>query len=117
MEIQYFKIERPTVPILLASKRSDLFGGAKWNRFDKMSISSSRVRATVRRTAAFESFDSPHHKYHTKLKDHPDGWSFSLVEYNLQHLNPKKFYLQPVLGCFQYFCEGYSLHAGLRFLH
>ena len=62
------------------------------------------------------NFFAPH-KCHTKTKDHPCGWSFVLVEYNLQHLNPKKFYLQPVLGCFRYFHEEYSLHAGLRFLH
>ena len=116
MEIQYFKIERPTVPILLASKRSDLFGGAKWNRFDKMSISSSRVRATVRRTAAFESFDSPHHKYHTKQKDHPDGWSFILVERMRHKQNPKKFELHPFSGCFLYFYEEYSRNAVWCFL-
>jgi len=30
-------------------------------------------QATVRRTVAFESFDSPHQKYHTKKNCHPFG--------------------------------------------
>ena len=33
------------------------------------------------RTVAFESFDSPQHKYHIKIKLHPEGWSFILVEH------------------------------------
>ena len=27
-------------------------------------------------SVALRSFDSPQHKYHTKIKSHPDGWLF-----------------------------------------
>ena len=44
-------------------------------------------------------------------------WGPGMVEHYLLKPNSKKFYLQPLSGCFQYFREGYSPHAGLRFLH
>ena len=91
-------------------------GRAEGDRFGKVSIPSSRDRATVHRTAAFESFDSPQHKYHTKIKDHPDGWPFILVERMRHKQNPKKFELQPFSGCFLYFYEEYSRNAVWCFL-
>ena len=46
----------------------------------KVSIPSSRNRATVHRTVAFKLFDSHRLNTYTKIKVHPVGWTSILVE-------------------------------------
>ena len=46
----------------------------------KVSIQSSRNRATVHRTVAFNLFDSHRLNIDTKIKIHPVGWISILVE-------------------------------------